>query len=713
MESMFRFLILYGILQKGNSLLNIPVTSINGIGPVKAKILKADAGIETIEDLLYYIPRKYLDRSLIKRIGDCFSGEEVTVAGDIVSVKLIRRKKTFLQVDVSDGTETISAVFFGAAGFLHKMFHEGDYILLSGKINILRSRQLIHPDFDFIDKGSDIKSINTGRIIPLYKSTDSLKKCGFDSRGFRRIVKAAIDKYGELIQDTIPESIINKYNFIKIDNALKGIHFPDSIDHAENSRIRLAFNEIFFFQYYLLLLKKVNKQKVSTDRSPDCEVIDSFLKTLQFTITNDQKAALKDIENDLNSPYPMNRLLQGDVGSGKTVIAFAGALISINRGQQAVMMVPTEILAQQHFETTGRILPSNVKVLLITGSMTRKEKNTANENISIGNADFIIGTHALIQSGVVFKNLGFIIIDEQHKFGVEQRSKLRIKGNTPDLLIMTATPIPRSLSMTFYGDLDVSYIREKPSDRLPVKTLAFPESRLRGVYNSMRNYLTQGRQIFYVLPIIEESEKIDLKSAVESYNHLKDEVFTDMNVALLHGKIPQNEKESIMMRFRNGEIKILVSTTVIEVGIDIPNANVMVIEHSERFGLAQLHQLRGRVGRGEQSFCILVHTEKISDDAYQRIKILTESDDGFEISEKDLELRGSGQLIGTRQHGFSGFEFIELATDIDIITKAKEEAEKIILEISDAENELNNILDNRLNKLMNGLRHKRILSILS
>ncbi len=699
-------------------MLNIPVTSIHGIGPVKAELLRTEAGIESVEDLLYYIPRKYLDRSLIKRIVDCFSDEEVTIAGHITAVNLIRRKKVFLQVEVSDGTDTLSAVFFGAAGFLHKLFHIGEYILLSGKVNVIRGKQIVHPDFDFVDDisdlKSDLKSINTGRIIPLYKSTNSLKKAGFDSRGFRKIVKAALEQYGSGIQETLSDTIITEYNLIKLENAIRGIHFPDSMENSEKSRIRLAFNEIYFFQYYILLLKKTNRKSTSKNRESSSDILQFFIKTLPFKLTKDQINVMNEIEKDLNSPFPMNRLLQGDVGSGKTVIALSTALICIQRGLQCAMMVPTEILAQQHYETALKILPENVKVFLVTGSMTLKEKKRVNEKISNGTAQLVIGTHALIQSGITFRNLGYIIIDEQHKFGVEQRGKLRVKGETPDLLVMTATPIPRSLSMTLYGDLDVSYIREKPSNRLPVKTMAFPDSRLRGVYNSMRNYLDQGRQIFYVLPLIEESEKIDLKSAVETYNYLKDKIFTDVSIALIHGKIPQNEKETIMMQFRNGDINILVSTTVIEVGIDIPNANVMVIEHSERFGLAQLHQLRGRVGRGEhQSFCILIHPEKISGDAHERIKILTESEDGFVISEKDLQLRGSGQLIGTRQHGFSDFEFTDLASDIDIIINARVEAEKAISLIPDINEELNNIRHNRFNKQLKGMRHKRILSLLS
>jgi ATP-dependent DNA helicase RecG len=409
----------------------------------------------------------------------------------------------------------------------------------------------------------------------------------------------------------------------------------------------------------------------------------------------------------------MNRLLQGDVGSGKTIVALTSSLISINRGEQCALMVPTEILAKQHYETATNLFPENIRVELITGSMASKKKNQIYNDISQGEIDLIIGTHALIQSGINFKNLGYIIIDEQHRFGVEQRAKLRTKGETTDLLVMTATPIPRSLAMTLYGDLDVSYIREKPANRLPVKTLSFTYSRINGVYNSMRNYIQQGRQIFYVLPIIEESEKIDLNAAVTVYNNLKDNIFKDMSVALLHGKMSSEEKETIMSDFKKGAINILVSTTVIEVGIDIPNANVMVIEHAERFGLAQLHQLRGRIGRGEhQSFCILVHPENVTDDATERINTLTEVDDGFILSEKDLQLRGGGQIIGTKQHGFSFFEFTDIS-DLDIINNARIEAENTISGLKDIDSEFNNLQYNRFNKQMEGLRKKKILAILS
>ncbi|MCL1834051.1 MAG: ATP-dependent DNA helicase RecG [Leptospirales bacterium] len=693
---------------------NISVSSIHGIGQVKSEVLKTEAGIETVEDLLYYTPRRYIDRSHIKSIIDCFVNEEVTIAGNIIGVKLIRKKKSILQVDVSDGTDIIAAIFFNAIGFMQKMFLQGDFVLLSGRVSMLKSKQMVHPEFDFVYDKDDPKFINTGRIIPLYKSTNVLKKNGFDSRGFRRIIISALDEFSKHILDSIPDAILKKYNLLSMQDAINGIHFPENMEQAERARVRLAFNEIYFFQYYILLLKASNKKEILRNPLSNINAIDEFIKTLEFQLTKDQINALNEIDKDMTSPFPMNRLLQGDVGSGKTIVALTSSLIAINRGEQCALMAPTEILAKQHYETAAGILPENVKVALITGSISAKIKNQLYEDISQGEIDLVIGTHALIQSGINFKSLGYIIIDEQHRFGVEQRAKLRTKGEATDLLIMTATPIPRSLAMTLYGDLDVSYIREKPANRLPIKTLSFPYSRINGVYNSMRNYINQGRQIFYVLPIIEESEKIDLNAAVTVYNNLKDKIFKDMNVALLHGKISPDEKESIMSDFKTGDIDILVSTTVIEVGIDIPNANVMVIEHAERFGLAQLHQLRGRIGRGEhQSFCILIYPENITDNAAERIRTLTEVDDGFILSEKDLQLRGGGQIIGTRQHGFSLFEFADIGVDLDIINNAREEAVNTIAGLSDITSEFNNLRLNRFNKQMDGLRKKKILSILS
>jgi len=662
--------------------LNIPVTQIHGIGPVKAETLKTEAGIETIEDLLYYMPRKYLDRSLIKRIVDCFSDEEVTVAGNIVSVNLIRRKKVFLQVDVSDGTDMISAVFFGAAGFLQKLFNEGDFIILSGKVNILRSKQILHPDFDFIDENSDIKSINTGRIIPLYRSTNSLKKNGFDSRGFRRMIRAALEQFSSRIEETLPDSILSKYNLIQIYDALRGIHFPDSMEHAGNSRVRLAFNEIYFFQYYILLLKKINKKSLPQNRTRTTDVISDFKKTLKFKLTGDQEKSLEEIQKDLNSPYPMNRLLQGDVGSGKTVIALAGALITISRGLQAAMMVPTEILAQQHYETSLRLLPDNIRTILVTGSMTQKEKKLMYDEISSGRADLVIGTHALIQSAVNFKQLGYIIIDEQHRFGVEQRARLWQKNlHPPHILVMTATPIPRTLAMTLYGDLDVSVIDELPPGRMPVKTMHFTDTDRNKVFGFVRNQIKEGRQTYFVYPLIKESESMDYKDLEDGWDTIS-RVFQppEYCISIVHGRMTPADKDKSMQLFKEGHAHILVATTVIEVGVDIPNATVMVIESAERFGLSQLHQLRGRVGRGaDQSYCILMSSDKLSKEAIKRIEVMVRTNDGFEIAETDLQLRGPGDIEGTQQSGIPfDLKIANLGKDGQIIEYVRHVAEQIL-----------------------------------
>lgn len=712
---MCRFLILSGILQKRNNLLDIPVTAIKGIGSIKADVLKSEAGIETIEDLLYYTPRRYLDRSIVKKIIDVFHEEEVTVSGTIISSKTVRARKAFLQVDISDGTDILSGVFFGGLKFFEKVFIPGDNVIFSGKITVNRRKQIVHPEFDFFDSDTDSMPINTGRIIPLYRSTMNLKKYGFDSRGFRRVISHALNDYSQGLKEFLNNDLLHRYSLPEIKHAIWGIHFPESVEDAEQSRRRLAFNEIFSLQYFLFLNKKIIKIRESKSViAPDLRMYNDFIAALPFQLTDDQKSSIEEIRADITSQSPMNRLLQGDVGSGKTIVALGTALMHISMNHQVAFMAPTEILARQHFSNAIRFLPKYVNYALLTGSTPLKEKTKIYNGLLDGSIFLVIGTHALIQSSVSFKNLKYIIIDEQHRFGVEQRAVIRTKGISTDLLVMTATPIPRSLSMTLYGDMDVSYIRQKPADRLAIKTLAFTEDRLPGIYRSIRNYIEQGRQIYYVLPLIEESDKTDLKSAVETYNYLKKDIFPDKEISLIHSRITENDKNDIMDRFKKGLIDILVSTTVIEVGIDVPNASIMVIEHAERFGLSQLHQLRGRVGRGShQSFCILIHKPDLSDDASERIKIMTETDDGFLISEKDLILRGSGQLVGTRQHGASDFEFTDLARDFELIIAARQEAELLVKQISPVE--LKNGIDiiESENRIFNGLRTKRVLQILS
>ncbi len=696
-------------------MLDIPVTALKGIGSVKAGILKSEAGIETIEDLLYYTPRRYLDRSNVKRIVDVFHEEEVTVSGTVISSKTVRAGKTFLQVDISDGTDILSGIFFGGLFFFEKIFLPGENVIFSGKININRRKQIVHPEFDFFDGDSNSMPINTGRIIPLYRSSINLKKNGFDSRGFRRVISHALKIYSSHLTEFLDSSLLQKYSLPDINRAISGIHFPESADHAEQSRKRLAFNEVFSLQYFLLLNKKVIKYRETKKAAkPELNFVINFINTLPFKLTDDQMRAIEEIKSDIISESPMNRLLQGDVGAGKTIVALGTALIHISMNRQVALMAPTEILAKQHYDNAVRFLPDEIKCALLTGSTAAKDKTKIYNDLSDGSISLVIGTHALLQPSVVFKNLGYIIIDEQHRFGVEQRGVMRTKGVSTDLLIMTATPIPRSLSMTLYGDMDVSYIKHKPSGRLLIKTLAFTEEKLPGVYRSIKNYLEQGRQVYYVLPLIDESDKTDLKSATETFNHLKKEIFPDKKIELIHSKIPEKDKQNIMTRFKDGVVDILVSTTVIEVGIDVPNASIMVIEHAERFGLAQLHQLRGRVGRGShQSFCILIHKPDLSDDASERIKTMTETDDGFLISEKDLMLRGSGQLVGTRQHGANDFEFTDITKDYDIILSARKEAESIIDRISPEKIKTGVEIIESENRAFAGLRTKRILQILS
>jgi len=693
----------------------VPVTSLKGIGNARAALLESEAGIRTVQDLLYYTPRRYLDRSGVKKISLCMAGEEVTISGVITKAAMVRRSREMLEVGVSDDSGSLTAVFFSGARFFSKIFVPGANLLLSGKLSFFRGLQMVHPEFDFLDETSIDRALNTGRIIPLYRSTLELKKIGFDSRGFRRSVMQALEHFAGDIKDPLDSDMLERNSLIPLDKAIRNIHFPESFDHAEDARRRLAFNEVFFLQYYLSLTRIITrKMSHRNSRERSRGLAHSYIKNLPFKLTADQQKAVDEIISDMSLPFPMNRMLQGDVGAGKTVVAIAASLVCIESGSQAAIMAPTEILALQHYNTAIKTLPRGVTCRLVTGSTKQSERSAIFSELSSGECSLVFGTHSLIQDDINFKNLGFIVIDEQHRFGVQQRAALRTKGNSTDLLVMTATPIPRSLSLTIYGDLDISSIREKPAGRQPVKTFAFPESRLQGVYNSMRRYVEQGRQVYYVLPLIEESEKVDLKSAVETFSHLKNDVFADRSVALMHGRLKQNEKEAVMESFRSGTVDILVTTTVIEVGVDVPNASVIIIHHAERFGLAQLHQLRGRVGRGEhQSFCVLVHPDNVSAYSLERIRTMTETDDGFIIAEKDLQLRGDGQLTGTRQHGNSGFEFMDPGTDMDLILAARKEAAMVTERVKDPELELRQTGESSGLHSLRELRTGRILSLLS
>ncbi len=691
------------------------ILELKGIGPKKAKILKDESSIETIEDLLYYTPRRYVDRSTFKMIKDCFLNEIVTVAGTIENIKVISAKKKFIEVEIHDGTDTLSGIFFGSTGILKRIFKIGDFVIFSGKIQFYKSKQIIHPEFDFLDSNSKKQPVNTGRIIPLYRSTEKLKQKGFDSRGFRRIIRSAIDNFLDYFIEFLDGETLQRYNLPGIKESISAIHFPDSFEQAEHAKKRLAFNEIFFLQYYLYISKKYFRNMYTRKRDIGRDRLDTFILSVPFNLTDDQQKAIEDIRDDMLADFPMSRLIQGDVGSGKTIVAMAASIMASSMGLQTAIMAPTEILASQHFENFKKMMPDNISLSLLTGSLNKSFKNTIYRDLKLGNIHILIGTHALIEDSVEFNNLGLVIIDEQQRFGVGQRAKLRSKGANIDLLVMTATPIPRSLSLTLYGDLDISYLREKPAGRDEIKTIALPAARLKSIYNSLEKYISQGRQVYYILPLIEESENIDLKSATEVYKNLKDNIFPHRIVELIHGRLKQDVKKSVMEKFKSGSIDILVSTTVIEVGIDIHNANIIVIEHAERFGLAQLHQLRGRIGRGKhESFCVLVYPENISGDSMLRIQTLVNINDGFRISEEDLKLRGAGELIGTRQHGYeSSFEFLDLVNDSELIINARAFAAEIAERVNDISLAFHEMESGNGATFHNRIRTKKILSLLS
>ncbi len=693
------------------------LTELEGIGPGKALLLKDEAGLETIEDLLYYAPRRYLDRSTVKKIKDCFVNETVSIIGTISSVRLMGGKKKFLQVTISDDTDSLQGIFFGGIKYFQKIFIPGEDIIFSGKITFRGDRQIVHPDFDFIEETSRLKTINTAGIIPLYRSTERLRGAGLDSRGFRRLMRQVLDRYLPRLSDSLPESLRERCRLMPLGEALFSLHFPSSFALIERARKRLAFNELFFLFFYIHYTKKTEETTVEgisiTDKK---ELLQKFIQGLPFALTPDQEENLQKIVNDLKGPFPMNRLLQGDVGSGKTVVALAAAVTAASSGYQSALMAPTAVLAAQHFQTITGLAGESISTALLTGQTPASERNKILNYLEEGNLDLICGTHALFQDDVRFARAGLFIIDEQHRFGVAQRAALREKGKGAHLLVMTATPIPRSLAMTLYGDLELSAIKTMPAGRPPRKTLALPESRLRGVYNSMRKYIDQGRQVYYILPLIEESAKSDLKAAISVFEHLRDKIFNDKKISLLHGKMKQAEKDAAMESFRKGESDILVSTTVIEVGVDVPNAAVIIIHHPERFGLSQLHQLRGRVGRGiHESFCVLLYPDDIGEESLQRIRVLEKTDNGFAIAEEDLKSRGAGELTGLRQHGASEFEFTDLVNDIDIITLARKEAG----------GEVDTLLAERHGKngkgapplreapLVKDMRQKKILQILS
>nr|WP_276717354.1 ATP-dependent DNA helicase RecG [Caloranaerobacter azorensis] len=653
--------------------LNTPIQFIKGVGPKRAKLLRK-INIETVKDLLYYFPRAYDDRRKTDKIINVRNGEKANLKVIVVgSPSIVKPKKSLsiVKVPVRDETGLAFLIWFNQE-YIKKQFKIGEVLKVSGKVKrVFNEIQIQNPIFEREGENEKI-----GKIVPIYPLTKNLK-----NGDMVKLVRNVLDEYLYYIEDIMPEYIKEKYNLCSIYTAISNIHFPkDRYSYIEAKR-RLVFEELFILQLGLRLIRNKYVENSQGIRFLQVNEIDELISSLPFELTNAQKRVYKEICLDMESNRPMNRLVQGDVGSGKTIIAVLAMFKAVKSGYQAVMMAPTEILATQHYENVSNLLERfGIKVSLLVGSMSSKKKKEILDKIREGTIDIVIGTHALIQKNVKFHKLGLAITDEQHRFGVRQRAILSQKGLNPDVLVMTATPIPRTLALILYGDLDISIIDELPPGRKKVKTYVVNSSMKKRVYDFIKREINKGRQAYIVCPLIEESDTLDLQSAIKLYEELKNNIFKNLRLGLLHGKLSATEKDAIMAKFKNREIDILVSTTVIEVGVNIPNANIMVIENAERFGLSQLHQLRGRVGRGEhQSYCILIN-ESRSKISIERMKIMEKSNNGFEISEKDLEIRGPGEFFGTKQHGLPDLKIANLFTDIKMLKIAQKEVFQLLKE---------------------------------
>ncbi|MDP6533112.1 MAG: ATP-dependent DNA helicase RecG [Candidatus Marinimicrobia bacterium] len=649
-----------------------PIQFLKGVGPSRGSALE-NAGIATIKDLLYYFPRRHLDRTGITQIKDLRESTWATVVADVMvcGERRTRRGKMF-EATVSDNSQLLKLVWFNGVEYVAKSLKVGDRLAVHGKVESYQGKQMVHPEYDRLAEGDD--PLHSGSVVPIYPSTGELKQVGLDGRGFRRIVRNMLESLPD-VQDHFSDTLLSQENLIPLNDAIRQIHFADQPELLKQSIKRLKFDEHFFLQL-LMALKKDSIQRSGTKALEDESVrANQIIENLHFELTKAQNRVYGEISEDMKHPTPMNRLLQGDVGSGKTIIAVLSAVRALDNGMQAAVMAPTEILAQQHFRTFKKFLKDyDISIALLTGKMKSAERRSILEKTRSGDIDILIGTHAVIQKDVKFENLGFIVVDEQHRFGVNQRGSLVEKGWNPHLLAMTATPIPRTLAITYLGDMDLSIIDEMPKHRIPVVTKSVLPDRLEKVYAFVRDEVQKGRQCMVVFPLVEESEKSDLAAAVEEHARLSKDVFSSLQVGLIHGRMKQDKKDEIMANFENGDIDVLVSTTVIEVGIDVPKATIMIVEHADRFGLTQLHQLRGRVGRGtEKSYCILVE-RKATERGKYRLEVMERTNDGFEISDEDLKMRGPGEFFGEKQSGFIRYRIADLMTDGNIVKKARKAA---------------------------------------
>ena len=668
--------------------LDTPIQYCKGIGPKRAEMLQK-LGISTVEDALAYLPWRYEDRGNLKKIGRLSYGSYETVSGEVVSAEVVstkRQRVKIFELLITDKSGMLIGSWFNQA-FMQKMFRKGQKVILSGivKANPYKGGlpQIDNPDYEIMDDTESDSLIHTGRTVPIYRTT-----AGLSVRYLRSMLKAVLDSCGASVHEMLPEEIVKKYSLMPVPDAYFEVHFPSQEkDIARLNRgmspahRRLSFEELFVLELGLALRKRGTiAEKKGISFKPLDSLEKALRKSLPFNLTRAQERVIAEIKRDMIAERPMNRLVQGDVGCGKTVVALVASLLAVENGYQACIMAPTEILAEQHYKNMSALAgPLGLTVRSLTGSHRKKEKEAVLAEIESGSAQIVVGTHALIEAQVKFKRLGLAVIDEQHRFGVLQRSTLTSKGYEPDVLVMTATPIPRTLALTVYGDLDVSVIDEMPPGRSPVITRLFFENKRREAYQFIESELAKGRQVYVVYPLVEETEKSDLKAATEMAAHMQKDIFPHWKIGLLHGRMKGQEKESIMTSFKAGLVQILVSTTVIEVGVDVPNATVMVIEHPERFGLAQLHQLRGRVGRGgHQSYCILMGPRMFVEEARERLTAFSRTNDGFKIAEEDLRLRGPGEFFGTRQSGLPDLRAANIIRDADLVEQARSEAFDLI-----------------------------------
>ena len=669
--------------------LSTSLHSIKGIGPTRTDALSA-IGIHSVADFLHYYPRKHLDRTTITLISKLQKDKEATVVGNVEAAGIRQgKRRQYFQAILSDGKGMLNLTWFNAAQYMKRAIKIGDRLAVSGKVEFFNGFQIVHPEYDKLRDDED--PVNSGLVIPLYSIPAELKKTRIDSRTLRRLIKTILDSLEE-IPDHFSLEFTNQHDLCPLNQALRNIHFAESISVLNKAVNRLKFDEHFFLQL-LMAVRKSSIQQTGTKAlikiGPQVKLISD---SLDFELTSAQKKVIKEIKNDMARPFSMNRLLQGDVGSGKTIVSILVAAIAVANSVQVAVMAPTEILAQQHYDSF-KIYAETARMTcaILIGGTPAKERKSILDGLASGQIDIIIGTHALIQEDVAFKELGLAIVDEQHRFGVLQRGDLTRKGFNPHLLAMTATPIPRTLAITYHGDMDLSIIDEMPKDRIPIITKVVEETRLEKIYTFMKEEVKAGRQCMVVYPLVKETEKSDLAAAVEMHGELSENVFPELIVGLIHGRMKNDDKGEVMDAYARNEIHILVSTTVIEVGIDIPNATVMLIEYADRFGLTQLHQLRGRVGRGsEKSYCILVR-RNFTENSKKRLRIMESTNDGFVISDEDLKLRGPGEFFGIRQSGFLKYKLANMITDGPILRKARQSAFELVKSdpnLNQPENEL-------------------------